>query len=88
MVDKHNLIRKIRQSAVLPKFGGEDVTYTGILVVGRSSFLSDEDQSRLNWRSDKMVLNSVPILCLTFDELYERLDNRLKLFRPTHEVDK
>jgi len=69
------------------KFGGEDVTYTGILVVGRSFFISGEDQSRLNWRSDKMVLNSVPILCLTFDELYERLDNRLKLFRPTHEVD-
>ncbi|QTA86588.1 Shedu anti-phage system protein SduA domain-containing protein [Desulfonema magnum] len=60
---------------------------TGILVVGRSYAISEKVQSRLNWRSDKMVLNSVPILCITFDELYERLDNRLKLFRPAYEIE-
>lgn len=34
-----------------------------------------------------MILNSVPILCLTYDELYERLDSRLKLFRAACEVE-
>ncbi len=69
------------------RFGGEDITYIGILIVGRSHFISEKDKSRLNWRSDKMMVNSVPILCLTLDELYERLDNRLKLFRVAYEVD-
>jgi hypothetical protein len=69
------------------RFGSQDITYTGILLAGRSYAISEKDQARLNWRSDKMVLNSVPILCITFDELYERLDNRLKLFRPAYELE-
>ena len=70
------------------KFGGEDVTYIGILVVGRSRFVNEKDKSRLNWRSDKMIINSVPILCLTYDELYEKLDSRLKLFKAVYELEK
>lgn len=70
------------------KFGGENVTYTGILVVGRSHAISDKDYSRLNWRSDKMILNSVPILSVTFDELYEKLYDRIRLFIAALNVDK
>lgn len=69
------------------KFGGEDITYIGLLVIGRTADISDKDKSRLSWRSDKMIVNSIPILCLTFDELYERLYNKIILFSAASQVD-
>jgi len=69
------------------KFGGEDVTYIGVLVVGRSHFVNEKNKSRLNWRSDKMIINSVPILCLTYDELYFKLNSRLQLFKAAYELE-
>lgn len=59
------------------RFGGRDAVFTGILVIGRNRHLGERERRRLNWRSRKTVINSEHILCLTFDDFYEELANRL-----------
>lgn len=58
-------------------FGYKHARFIGILVVGRSAALSDDDRSRMNWRSERVVVNSHYVHCLTFDDLYEHLAWRL-----------
>lgn len=59
------------------RFGGPEARFVGMLVVGRRCFLQKREQDRLSWRSDKVLVNSRPVICLTFDDLYERLRDKL-----------
>lgn len=54
--------------------------YEGILVIGRSGFLSDMDMERLEWRREKVIADTCRINCMTFDELYDDLAFKLKEF--------
>jgi hypothetical protein len=50
---------------------GEDSRYYGLLVIGRSGFLDSEKKTRLRWRMKKVIINSMPVYCMTFDANYK-----------------
>lgn len=62
------------------EFGPGHVQFTGLLVVGRNAGLSVEERRRLRWRSSRVRVDSHAIHCVTYDDLYETLRNRLRLF--------
>lgn len=62
------------------EFGKGHVTFTGLLVVGRDSGVSDDDRVRLKWRSNRVVVDSHRIYCVTFDDLYRTLRDRLQVY--------
>lgn len=55
-------------------FGFGHIQFYGLLIVGRSAHLSEYDMRRLNWRSDRISLNTHKIYVRTFDQLYESLN--------------
>jgi hypothetical protein len=55
-------------------FGYGHVEFFGMLVIGRSSDISEHDRTRLRWRSGKVSVNTHKICCRTFDELCEGLN--------------
>jgi hypothetical protein len=61
-------------------FGHGHVTFLGLLVVGRTSALSDSDRNRLRWRTEKVRVDSHAIECLTYDDLYENLKWRMSAY--------
>lgn len=64
------------------RFGnGELHTFSGLLIIGRNMFLDDTLRERLHWRVEKVLINSNKIVCMTFDELRERMDTRIKTLR-------
>ncbi len=59
-------------------FGSRDITYDGILVVGRDRFLGPTERQRLEWRREHVVVESKRILCVTFDELAQDVADKLR----------
>ncbi len=69
----------IKKTTMLEEdFGHGDFSVHGILVIGRSVNLSDTDRRRLLWRSNKVVIDSHIITCLTYDMLYEDMSAKLE----------
>jgi hypothetical protein len=58
-------------------FGDSNATFFGMLIIGRSGHLKPREVRRLEWRQEKVVINSNKILCLTFDELVRKLEKKL-----------
>lgn len=58
-------------------FGSGPVTFYAMLLIGRSNTLSDDDVRRLRWRTDKVLIDSNTVLCLTYDQLHRQLSDRL-----------
>jgi hypothetical protein len=63
------------------EFGKGHITFSGMLIVGRNAGVSDDDRIRLDWRADKVRVDSHVINCITFDDLHQALDRRLQLYR-------
>ncbi|WP_164929396.1 Shedu immune nuclease family protein [Gloeobacter violaceus] len=61
-------------------FGSRMIDYIGLLIVGRSMNMEVREQRRLKWRSTNTVVNSKRVICLTFDQLYNDLADRLTYF--------
>lgn len=62
------------------RFGGRAIDYEAILVIGRDQFVSVGDRLRMEWRNQKIVINSLRVHCITFDRLFLELSARLNLF--------
>ena len=62
-------------------FGDGHVRFFGLLIVGRSASLDNARRSRLDWRTEKVLINSHPVTCLTFDELHASLRDRFIRYR-------
>ncbi len=61
------------------RFGRRRAFYFGLLVVGRRPALaSPREWQRWDWRRRKVVVNSLPIIHVTYDELCEDLLARLE----------
>ncbi|WP_313934962.1 Shedu immune nuclease family protein [Anabaena azotica] len=72
-------------------FGSENIEIYGILVIGRDAFISDIDKARLEWRLNKVVVDSHKVICITFDQLARDTRDRLLLYqsiKPTQSQDK
>jgi hypothetical protein len=63
------------------QFGRDYIKYDGLLILGRDEYLGYQEQMRLAWRFDKVLVNSKKIICVTFDKLYEDLDKRLRSYQ-------
>jgi hypothetical protein len=68
-------------------FGSGHVRFTGLLVAGRSSHLDDAKRTRLNWRSERVLIDSHSIICITFDQLYEILRTRFDVSHATWKTE-
>lgn len=55
------------------RLGKRSVHYTGVLIIGRDKYLLDGEQLRLNWRKDRVIVNSMRVLCITYDRLLSDL---------------
>ncbi|MBI1930808.1 DUF4263 domain-containing protein [Candidatus Poribacteria bacterium] len=64
------------------QFGRDYIRYNGMLILGRSKDLDYKEQMRLQWRLDKVLVDSMQIFCITFDELYKDLDSHLSHYGP------
>jgi hypothetical protein len=53
--------------------------FVGLLIVGRRAPLSAEDCQRLEWRNTKVKVNSHSVLSMTYEDLVERLADRLDI---------
>ena len=60
-------------------FGSNLADYLGLLVVGRDGHLSRDMRERLRWRSLNTQLGGKHIYCVTFDELFKTLSDRVTL---------
>jgi hypothetical protein len=67
-----------RTSAFNGVFGTGSLSITGMLIIGRRSFLNSQENDRLRWRLDKNLIDSNKIICLTFDQLADDLESRLE----------
>ncbi len=67
-------------------FGYGHAKFHGLLVIGRSGDIADEDHNRLRWRGERVLVNSHPIHCVTYDELHLHLERRLKHY-PAAAID-
>ena len=51
-----------------------------MLIIGRDAGFTDSyDRYRLDWRTDKVSVNSNNVTCVTFDELHRHMDQHLRL---------
>jgi hypothetical protein len=63
------------------------IDYYGVLVIGRSAGLQPLERARLDWRRQRVIVDSRPIYCLTFDEFYDDLAFRLEKYGPAAQAD-
>ncbi|BCL39104.1 Shedu immune nuclease family protein [Nostoc sp. MS1] len=62
-------------------FGSENIEIYGILVIGRDAFISDIDKARLEWRLNKVLVDSHKVICITFDQLARDTRDRFSLYQ-------
>jgi hypothetical protein len=62
-------------------FGDGHIKFFGLLLIGRSDSLDAARRSRLDWRTEKVLIDSHPVTCLTFDDLHASLRDRFILYR-------
>jgi hypothetical protein len=64
----------------IDEFGSGYVTFSGLLVIGRTTGMSDQERRRLAWRSKNVIVHSQRITCVTFDDLTVSLRARLGIY--------
>src|SRR3954451_18938760 len=69
-------------------FGYGHVSFTGLLIIGRSASLDDMKRTRLRWRSDKVLIDSNAVICVTLDDVYEILRRRYALYKAAASLEK
>jgi hypothetical protein len=62
-------------------FGTGHIKFVGLLLIGRSASLDATRRSRLDWRTEKVLIDSHPVTCLTFDDLHASLRDRFLMYR-------
>lgn len=68
------------------RFGSTQITFHGLLVVGRDQFLDTSQQHRLKWRNKHVVVNSSAIKCYTYDELFQALKSKISLYQSIRQI--
>jgi hypothetical protein len=65
----------------------DSIDYYALLVIGRSHHLKPLDFQRLEWRRQKVIIDSRRIHCVTFDEFYDDLAFKLGKYTPAAMAD-
>lgn len=61
-------------------FGARDAKFQGLIIIGKDMLLNKQETSRLRWRTDRVIVDSNFISCISFDRLREDLDHWLKAY--------
>jgi hypothetical protein len=62
------------------RFGLDVIQFMGLLVIGRHEDLDDTQYERLVWRSDQVRVGHRQVHCITFDDLHDTLECKLRIF--------
>jgi antiviral defense system Shedu protein SduA len=54
-------------------FGYGHIDFVALLLIGRNEGLDADDIRRLRWRTHHVIVNSHPIVSMTYDDLYKEL---------------
>ena len=77
-----------KTSAFASHFGHGHVKFVGLLLIGRNAFLTADDLTRLRWRTEKVIVDSHRLLCLTYDVLCEQLARRIRQYPEAAKLEK
>jgi hypothetical protein len=77
LVDWFYHVDNDRESAWFKNSFGDDALFYGLLVIGRSSAISEGDRHRWKWRQEHVLVDGKEVRCLTYDELGEDLSIQL-----------
>jgi Domain of unknown function (DUF4263) len=69
-------------------FGDGAVTFASLLVMGRNTDLDDPKRRRLIWRTNKVLIDSNKVTCITFDHLYDALKRKFEFYTDAAEAEK
>lgn len=61
-------------------FGYGHIDFVGLLLIGRNQEMDENDRKRLRWRTNRVIIDSHPMVCMTYDELYQELKDKLDLY--------
>jgi hypothetical protein len=88
LIDWFSCLDDYRQTAkFIDEFGAGYIAFYGLLVAGRNQGMTEGERRRLRWRSKNVVVNSQPVTCITFDDLYEDLHRRLTLYTQGAQIE-
>jgi len=80
IVDWFTLIDDIKKTSRFQKdFGQDHIRFSALLIIGRDAGVTGYERTRLEWRTEKVHVDSHPVECVTFDGLHEHMDRHLKL---------
>jgi hypothetical protein len=80
IVDWFTLLDDLKKTERFKKdFGHNHIRFSALLIIGRDAGVTGYDRVRLEWRTEKVRVDSHPVECVTFDGLYEHMDRHLKL---------
>lgn len=68
-------------------FGHGHVRFSALLVIGRDAGLDDAKRIRLRWRTEKVLIDSHAVNCVTFDELAATLRTRFAYYTDSAESE-
>ena len=66
-------LNDVSESQMTKRFDKARINYYGVLIIGRSTALSENEEKRFVWRRRNFVVSSQHILIYTFDELLSAL---------------
>ena len=61
-------------------FGRRDAKFQGLIVAGKDMNLAPQEQARLKWRVDKVMVDSKAVSCVSFNDLATDLDYYLSKY--------
>jgi hypothetical protein len=78
IIDWYGKLHDLENSDVFEaRFGARSIDFNGTLVVGRNHYLEAGERSRLEWRRQRVVVDSRKIECVTYDQLLADLSFRV-----------
>jgi hypothetical protein len=80
LVDWYWLLEDQRSTQDFASVFGRSAQFHGLIVIGKGVALAPAETSRLAWRKRKVVVDSHWVSCVTFDQLHDDLDSKLKLY--------
>jgi len=75
----HLLDSQRKTDEFMELFGRGSIKMMGLLVIGRQEYLDESGFRRLDWRRDKVVVDSKTVVCVTYDELLQLLMRHVTL---------
>lgn len=82
IIDWFTMLDDLKKSDRFKKdFGDGHVRFSAMLILGRDAGIAEPyDRFRLDWRADKVSVDSNNVICVTFDELHRHMDQHLRLY--------